>query len=349
MQKGADSVEDIVKFVQGEASPFNTPVGDAEGQKLVERDDELNEILCPMLQGLFLAMSQLLNRMVHLPGGKFSQPSEELIRETKSVMKHNKLPEFVFGQLDQLLRYRPNATLLTNEAYLMYSHNKTREWLESLPDEERNKLIDNARKQGKSARMKFKERLRAIEAKRLEIQEERKRKLEVTEQKRRQELEELTNNVCYYGLWQSIEQVNEGLATLDTENEKREALQAQLKFRRKVLNQKHQDSKVYNFTVRQPSGKYMKLTIDEMKTNVIKLIQDCLVEPTSEKHRRDIPLFVGKEVSHKFADGKTYKGYVISMVPGYSEWYNLKYENNPSVYSFNLVEEYKNGDLQLRV
>jgi len=42
-------------------------------------------------------------------------------------MKHNKLPEFVFGQHDQLLRYRPNATLLTNEAYLMYSHNKTRE------------------------------------------------------------------------------------------------------------------------------------------------------------------------------------------------------------------------------
>jgi len=40
----------------------------------------------------------------------------------------------------------------------------------------RNKLIDYARKQGKSARMKFTERLRAIEAKRLELQKERRSK-----------------------------------------------------------------------------------------------------------------------------------------------------------------------------
>jgi len=69
LQKGADSVEDIEKFVQGKASPFNSPVDDAKGQKLVERDDKLNKILCPMLQGLFLAMFELLNRMLadHLP------------------------------------------------------------------------------------------------------------------------------------------------------------------------------------------------------------------------------------------------------------------------------------------
>jgi len=74
LQKGADSVEDIDKFVQGEESPFNSPVGDAEGQKLVERDDELNEIMCPMSQGSFLAMSERLSRMVadHLPGRIFA-------------------------------------------------------------------------------------------------------------------------------------------------------------------------------------------------------------------------------------------------------------------------------------
>jgi len=74
LQKGADSVEDIEKCIQGEASPFNSPVGDAEGQKLVKRYDELNEIMCQMIQGLFLAMSERLSRMVsdHSPGGIFA-------------------------------------------------------------------------------------------------------------------------------------------------------------------------------------------------------------------------------------------------------------------------------------
>ena len=74
-------------------------------------------------------MSELLKRMVadHLQGGTFAEPCEVMYEQTRSVMKHNKLPEFVFGQLDQLLRYRPYATLLTNESYLMYSHNKTRQ------------------------------------------------------------------------------------------------------------------------------------------------------------------------------------------------------------------------------
>lgn len=44
----------------------------------------------------------------HLPGGQFWNPTEELKQQTRSVMKYNKLPEFTFGQLDQLLRRRPN-------------------------------------------------------------------------------------------------------------------------------------------------------------------------------------------------------------------------------------------------
>ena len=97
--------------------------------------------------------------------------------DTKSVMKHNKLPKFVFGQLDQLFRYRPNATLLTNESYILYSHNKTREWLSALSEEERHQLLNKGRKDGKTIRDQFKVKLRVIEAKRLEIQEDRKRKL----------------------------------------------------------------------------------------------------------------------------------------------------------------------------
>ena len=48
----------------------------------------------------------LLNSMLrhaadHLPGGKFFLNTPELEEKTKSALKHNKLPEYFFGQLDR--------------------------------------------------------------------------------------------------------------------------------------------------------------------------------------------------------------------------------------------------------
>ena len=352
LAKGANDVDLIGQFIRAEASPFSTVIGEDEVSQILLKDNStLNEVLFPMLQTLFLSMSELLNRMVadHLPGGTFHNPLDQLIADTKSSMKHNKLPEFVFGQLDQLLRYRPNATLLTNESYLLYSHNKTREWLSSLKDDEKQQLLKSARSEGKLIRNQFKARLKVIEAKRLEIQEEKQQKMKDIESKRLQELEKITNAVCFYGLWQSEEQMNESLQRLNSENEKREALKSQLRFRKTVLKQKHGDPKVYNFSRKGLDGKYTTLNVEELKQNVLTLIKDCLQEPTEEKQQENIPLLVGKNVKHSFSDGIEYKGYVISVVPGFGEWYNVKYEGDDSIYAYNLYEDYKQGDLQLFV
>lgn len=157
-------------------------------------------------------MSDLLCRMVkyHLPDGIYWNPTEELIEQTKYVMKHNKLPEFIFGQLDQLLRYRPNSSLLTNESFLIYSHNKTREWFESLSAEDKHKMIEEARKEGKELRKSFHNRLKEIQEKRVAAQRKRQRELEEREKKRIRQADNLTNDVCIYGIWQSMQQVKEG-------------------------------------------------------------------------------------------------------------------------------------------
>ena len=158
----------MLRFIVGESTPFVTDI-DKENKvvaMLIAEDNETDQILVPLLQSLFQTIATLPRRMVvdHLPGGKFWDPDEELKRQTQSTMTHNKLPEFVFGQLDQLLRYRPNATLLTNEAFLLYSHNKTSEWLDGKKEEERNRLIALAREEGKEIRKTFKTRLKEIEA-----------------------------------------------------------------------------------------------------------------------------------------------------------------------------------------
>ena len=177
LQQGSTSVELITKFAVGEETPFQTRLTDDIATQSLLEENWFTEILYPLLQALFLSMHELLNRMVadHLPGRKFFAPSEELIRETRSAMRHNKMPEFIFAQLDQLLRYRPNATLLTNESYLMYSHNKSRKWFAELPSEEKERLLEDCRKEGKVIRQQFKVRLQEIEAKRLEIQEHKRR------------------------------------------------------------------------------------------------------------------------------------------------------------------------------
>ncbi|KAH3725161.1 hypothetical protein DPMN_050994 [Dreissena polymorpha] len=104
--------------------------------------------------------------------------------------------------------------------------------------------------------------------------------------RRKQELEEkekrlvalgnMTQDVCDYGLWQSCEEVNEGLGRLDTDSQKRNAFQAQLRFRKKVLKQKHSVKQVYNFSRKDQQGKYIQLSVAQLQQNVFKLIQDTV-------------------------------------------------------------------------
>lgn len=161
----------------------------------------------------------LLCRLIpeHLPGGIYDQPSEDLVNKTKSaksVMKRNKLPEFVFGQLDQLIRYRPNATILVNESFIIYSHKKTRNWLETLTKEEREQLVTEPRKEGRDIRQQFKCRIKEIKLKCQEQLAHKRAELKRLEKVRLQRDESLTNLTCYYGLWQSPSQIAEGLERL---------------------------------------------------------------------------------------------------------------------------------------
>jgi hypothetical protein len=55
----------------------------------------------------------------HLIGGEHSIIEGAKEAETLSVPRHNKFPERVFALLDALTRFRPVASTLCNEAYIM--------------------------------------------------------------------------------------------------------------------------------------------------------------------------------------------------------------------------------------
>jgi hypothetical protein len=122
------------------------------------------------------------------------------------------------------LKYRPNATTLVNEAFLMYTINKTQDWLASLSEEDLDKMKDECRKDGRKLRATFRERCKIIQEKRREALGE---KAAAIEQKRGVQLrqnEEIISMIVYYELWQTGSEIQEALTLIHKKKEKREAL-----------------------------------------------------------------------------------------------------------------------------
>ena len=343
--------EDPVDFLSGK-SPFS--------EDCLDRDNEVSKFLLDgaceshlstqIAQGVCLGLLQLMERMLpdQLEGGKYYEPTQALLQATTATPTHNKLPEFAFGILDRLVSFRPNATTLANEAYIMYGFNKTGAWLRSLPKKEKEQYLQQARTEGRMLRKKFKQRLKEIEAEQQRQLEKREKDLARIEASRVKKLENLTTDVVNYGLWQSEQDMDLALQEIGKEAEQKKSIQAQLKFRKEVLKQKFEDIKVFNVS-RQVDGKSKKLTLLEMKSNLMKLIVAAAEGNTSEvmSRRPSQPLLVGKYVEHTFADGKKYKGHVISVVPGFPAWYNILYDGDEAIYSYKLQQDYRDGDLRI--
>jgi len=67
----------------------------------------------------------------HLPGGNLSEMSDEMKEKVRNAPKTSSYAESVFGQLDHLLRTKPNLTTLAAESSIMLLNNKTADWLDS--------------------------------------------------------------------------------------------------------------------------------------------------------------------------------------------------------------------------
>ena len=132
------------------------------------------------------------------------------------------------------------------------------------------------------------------------------------------------------------------MSEFQVKSEKIRALKAQLNFRKNVLKQKASDKKLYIFSAVKRTKR-----VEELQSNLVELIEESRALPTTECTQKDIPLLVGKYVSHTFANGKRYVGKVLSVVPGFSRWFNIKYENDDAVYVYKLIDDYQSDDLEI--
>ena len=98
--------------------------------------------------------------------------------------------------------------------------------------------------------------------------------------------------------------------------------------------------------MKESHGKRRELTVDELKANVIKLVKAALDISRSNPPKEDVPVpLSGKKIRHKFEGDKWFSGEVILQVPGYPAWYNVVYDGDDSVYTYQLREDLDAGDL----
>ena len=63
----------------------------------------------------------------HLEDGKYSNPSQQLMKETFTVSTTNSIAERNFGMLDSFIREKANANMITYES-IMSRTKTTPEW-----------------------------------------------------------------------------------------------------------------------------------------------------------------------------------------------------------------------------
>ena len=182
-----------------------------------------------------------------LEGGAMASLSEE---DAKGLPKTNKFCESMFAFFDRILRTKPATSTLTIEAFTLWTFNKTGEWLEAKDEKERAKIIAQTRKDSRPISAIYKERQEQLVAARRESV---LRQRAEQERKQREKAEEISN-LCVKlhelgGLWKTDEDIDAGIRRL---NGKKgvilDAIKTQLHYRRKVMEQKLADSKLWNFS-----------------------------------------------------------------------------------------------------
>lgn len=309
-------------FMAGQLLPFGdrtTVHRDALFDHLLtpyEHDDKVAAVLMVVMP----ALAQLCQKLFvdHLSGGKWQNVTDASRLKASGSMKHNIYSESVFGYLDQIFRTKPNISTLAAESFIMFANNKTLSWLQEKEQSVQTTLVRQAIKDGAKLREKFKDRVDIIRQNQRKALDDRRRQVEEQQQRRIEKLENFTNQIIFYGLWQSENQVDAALIEIQACTEKKAALKAQMNFRKQVLKQKLDKDQegIYRFS-KKVNGKTVQCTVEELTEKVKCLVRHSFTVQTSQNHDDVIPLLTGKKVSHSFNEEGSlvwYKGEVISQV-----------------------------------
>ncbi|XP_060605769.1 uncharacterized protein LOC132758233 [Ruditapes philippinarum] len=236
-------------------------------------DDPVIETYTQMaLEVSFGAMLIILERQAkdQLPGGKYWHLDQTTTEHLANVPTTNTVSERDFAQLDILMKAKPAAAACTYESIILWTNNKTSKWLDSLEDDVRADILDQARTNAPCLRKKIQERQFKLFQAKVQVLKEKQEKKEKKAEKAyinkvmlTKELEDLG------GLWMTSDDMmnfkQKCLSSCDKIDTVRynKAVVTQILFRKNVLNCKG-PRQIFQTT--QIKGKH--LTISDLEENL---------------------------------------------------------------------------------
>ncbi|XP_076117011.1 uncharacterized protein LOC143084837 [Mytilus galloprovincialis] len=263
-------VEKIKLFMTGELIPF--PSVDVKKDDIWaslvsnHNDEQCAAFLIQMCSATSKALSQKVKD--HLENGQHTQYSIDHSKTFNSVLPHNKLPEFIFGHLDWIIKHRPNASRLANEAHIVYNVNKTGAWLNQQTEQNVQELINKSKLKIKDIKITEKQRLLDLKKELERISREKEEKAKRILIKKCNEKKKLVEHILKLGLWDNARKVDQELTKIKFIKNKREVLKTQIKFRQLVLEQPGEKTL---FQVSQVNKK--QVTISQLTKNLKTLIK----------------------------------------------------------------------------
>ncbi|XP_078620866.1 uncharacterized protein LOC144887482 [Branchiostoma floridae x Branchiostoma japonicum] len=240
-------------------------------KSLFSHDDaEVKRLTCEALKSIMAEFSVVTERMLkdYLPGGVFYTPTQDQREEMSSCPTNNTGVERTFAHLDRDVRLAPNATTLTREGKIMFRLNKTGQYLDTIPMEEKCTVFKEARKTARKDRKLHQQERVQLKQHRQELLREKTRKQTQKKAAKEAALETLKSSVRQLGLWETAEKIDSGLSKLLTKKARLQALKDQIKFRKEVLGAGDQHPKsLFQYST---GGKQFQET--DLKKNLLMII-----------------------------------------------------------------------------
>ena len=183
-----------------------------------------------ILHNLFVCITRQLED--HLPGGKYHDPGDDLVKETQTCPKDNVPAERMFAGLDYLKRKSPNMSALSMQGVLLWSMNKTADFLNECSPEKREELVKKAVRSRKKVVKLYQDKIRGIKQNRREARES--RMMAQAAKERLLAAQTITNTenvlkVCGF-ICKTSDDVDRLVEKLTDESSRRNALLAQIRY-----------------------------------------------------------------------------------------------------------------------
>jgi len=204
-----------------------------------------------------------------LPNGKFYDMSDEMIKSTKSCAPNNIKVERLMAKMDSSLKQAPNSSIETIESKIMYSNNKTHNWLNNKSKSDQHKLIKAVISRKKQTTLDNYFRKKDIFEQRVAIINERIKLKEKQNQRKNEKKEKMQKLLEEKGIWSSKDEMYDKVDILNTKTQKIKAIKSQINMYKDkdILNVSQADKDLLIF-----SKKGKPLSMKELLENLSKLI-----------------------------------------------------------------------------